>query len=407
MSMPLIPHSLNSVCHNWVNIMSKNQVNRIPFLHQVASHRFQTPYVLTDLSIIDRQLRTFNTQFPNVGVYYALKSNDADTIMRQVNDKVEGYDVASIGEIKKALAIGIKPSRLLFGNPVKSGTAIKKAHDLGVNKFVFQSEGELIKLAQYAPKARVILRISTGKDSTEAFAVSNEKFGSAPENALELLNKAKSLNLVPVGLSFHVGSQMSDPTAWAKALDVCYDLVRKAEKDGIVLNLIDIGGGFPVNYGPLQPGCKIEDIAKATMKKIEECPRKDIKFIAEPGRYLVAESSCVVTTILEVDQRTDKKWLFADVSIFHAFMEKFGFNEFPFPVYKIGDTGITQHEHYALTGPTCDSFDTMSKDVNLPEGLKIGDKLMINHSGAYSLVYASRFNGFNIPRVHFFESVLE
>lgn len=363
--------------------------------------------MLTDLSVVDRQLDTFTTQFPNVGIYYAVKSNDADTIMRQVNDKVEGYDVASIGEIKKALSIGIKSERLLFGNPVKSSAAIRKAHQLGVNKFVFQSEGELAKLAQYAPKTKVVLRINTGEDSTEAFAVSNEKFGSDPSNAMDLLKKAKDLKLVPLGLSFHVGSQMSDPTAWAKALDVCYDLVRKAEKGGIKLKLIDIGGGFPINYGPLQPGCKLEDIAKVTMKKIKESPRKDIKFIAEPGRYLVAESSCVVTSILEVDQRTDKKWLFTDVSVFHAFMEKFGFNEFPFPVYKVGDSGSVQNEHYAVTGPTCDSFDTMSKDVRLPEGLKIGDKLMINHTGAYSLVYASKFNGFNVPRIHFFESVLE
>jgi ornithine decarboxylase len=377
-------------------------------LDQVRTHKYATPYMITDLSVIGRQSALFKDLLPQVSIFYALKSYDHPRVIRYIDNKVSGYDVASVGEIKKLLAEGVQPDRMLFSNPVKSVNAILRAHKLGVNSFAFQSSNELEKIAKYAPEANVYIRLRIDKGSKSfSFAVSNEKFGASVTDAVALMKQAKQLDLNPIGISFHVGSQMSDSDAWSGAIEECYVVAKQLDKEKITISTINIGGGFPVYYGESQPGCSIEDIANSINKTIKKCPLPNIKFVAELGRFLTAESSQIVTTVIGTEERIGKDWLFVDISVFHAFMEKFGFNEFPYPIYSLNHISKNLDlplESYAVTGPTCDSYDTLDTEVMLPKGLRVGNRLIVGSTGSYSLVYASNFNGFNIPKVYFFES---
>lgn len=370
------------------------------FVNAADGSTFDTPYMLTDLDIVRSQCRLFRENFPSVKLLYAMKSFSDLEVITALDDLVDGYDVASIKEIRALIGREIAPERLAFGNPVKSTGAIKEATTLGVNRFAFQSRNELTKIADYAPGAQVYVRVMMG-DSEGAIPFSS-KFGCSLDEAIDLLKVAAKMGLNPVGITFHVGSQAKDLRAWSYAVDSAQQLVDKAAKQGILLDVINIGGGFPVEYSSDDP--RIQDIASEVNEVIHSSSRK-LTYMAEPGRFLVADSSVIVTTVIGVEKRLGRTWLYLDVGTFQAFMEVFEFHDFPYPVYSLRhlqqDIKNEKYDAYVLTGPSCDSYDTMALHVELPGDINVGDKLVVCMAGAYTVVYGSTFNGFAVPPRHF------
>lgn len=371
----------------------------IPF-EKIAASDYDTPFMLTNLEIIKGQCEEFTHALPQVGIYYAFKALDNDTIVQSVDHLIAGYDVASIGEITRIVNLGISADRLLFSNPVKSADAIKQAYALGVRTYAFQSVSELEKLAAHAPESRLFLRVMV-PDGEGSLAFSS-KFGCNPQDAPQIFAQAYAAGFTNIGLSFHIGSQSNDADAWDRALGVCRAIIDDVAQHDMEVCAIDLGGGFPVRYDDTV--LEFSVIAESLRQAIARYNLQDMPMVAEPGRYLVADSSAIVCTIIGVEQRNDNIWLFTDVGSFQAFVEIFEFEYWPYPVYSLKhgmnteDIALTE---YTLTGPSCDSYDTLTRSIMLPANLQVGDKLVIDKTGAYTTVYGSNFNGFAVPKIHF------
>jgi ornithine decarboxylase len=371
------------------------------WLERIAlAGEFEAPIILTDVEIIEDKCRTYKSNFPDISLCYAVKAFPHEVVLSSVEPFVDGFDVASVAEIRTLLKLGVDQSRMNYSNPVKSEASIKEAARLGVTKFAFQSMGELDKITKHAAGAEVYARVKMG-DSKGAQSFSS-KFGCPVDQVVDLLKYAKKVGLNPVGITFHIGSQATELEAWGHAIRSAQEIITNAREAGVQANLINIGGGLPVQYEQGNPS--VTELANTINEAIENGP-SDIKYVAEPGRFLVADSSVILATVIGREDRADKPWLFIDVGAFQAFIEVFEFDSFFYPVYstrhlRSGHADISQMR-YTLTGPSCDSCDTLSHDIMLPADVKEGDQIMIAMTGAYTVVYGSNFNGFKVPTQHF------
>jgi ornithine decarboxylase len=209
---------------------------------------------------------------------------------------------------------------------------------------------------------------------------------------------ARDLGLVPYGLTFHVGSQCTTPSAWRSALAVAGRLMHRLAEDGIILRMVDLGGGFPARY--TDPVVPIEQYGLVITKALDDVlPYRPEKLAVEPGRYLVAESAVLVSTVLGREERSGEEWVYLDVGVYNGLMEtQQTLNQWAYPMWtsRSGDDRA-QLIPYTVAGPSCDSADMMFVATPLPDSLDLGDLVMIGSAGAYTLSYASNFNGFPPP----------
>jgi len=359
-----------------------------------------TPFMLTDLDVIRRNCRDFRASLPNLKLYYAVKAFYSPEIIQALSPEVDGFDVASLKEVKDMLSFGIKPSRLNFSNPVKSSDSIKKAYRLGVKKFAFQSLSELGKLQMHAPGASVYARVKI-KD-LPSFVPLSEKFGCNLDEVVDLLLYAKQVGLKPIGLTFHVGSQLLDHTAWEDSINLANLVIKEARSKGINATEVNVGGGFPTRYFQGDPDIKM--VSEYVNRSLNRSG--DITYVAEPGRYIVADSSVIVSKVIGVERRNGTNWLFIDTGLFQSFLGTMHYETFPYQPISLShqrlDQGMkTNMIPYVLTGPTCDSQDIISLKVFLPSDLALDDLLIFPNTGAYTVVYGSNFNGFSVPKNYF------
>jgi ornithine decarboxylase len=208
----------------------------------------ETPFLVVDTATIDHQYDDLTRHFPFARLYYAVKANPAPQILSLLRDKGASFDIASIFELDKVLALGVTPDRISFGNTIKKAKDIRTFYQKGVRMFATDSESDLRNIAKAAPGSKVYARILTEGSMTADWPLSR-KFGCESDMAMDLLILARDLGLEPYGVSFHVGSQQREIGAWDAALGkvkVIFDRLR--EEDGLKLKMINMGGGFPANY---------------------------------------------------------------------------------------------------------------------------------------------------------------
>jgi ornithine decarboxylase len=356
----------------------------------------ETPFLIFDENIVSHQLMRFRSALPGVCAYYAMKCNGDLTILRKLHEQGSHFEIASIGELHSLLELGVHAEDVLFSNPVKAPSAIARAHAAGVWRFSFDSEGELEKIASVAPGSAVYLRLRVD-DSDSVFPLSR-KFGATPEEGVRLLCRARELGLRAYGVTFHVGSQCTRPATWGRAIEVSSRLMARLDARGIRITMLNLGGGFPARYGPEIPS--IGSIGATIMQALEEhLPYRPELVAAEPGRFMVAESGVLVASVLGRTVRDGQNWLYLDVGAYNGLMETLQTGQtWEFPIWtSIEGPAASELDSFTVTGPSCDSSDTMFQDVLLPASLEVGDKLYIASAGAYTLSYASSFNGFPLP----------
>lgn len=368
-----------------------------------SSYReLSTPFMLVDIAVIRDHCRLFKKLFPTVTLFYAMKALPEREVLQVVAEESDGFDAASVEEINILLDLGVDPGRIAFNNPVKSPESIEQAIKKGVRVFSFQSREELDKIAKLKVKVDVFVR--TKMDDSHSVVPLSTKFGCANDVAIDLLEYAQSLGLNPAGVAFHVGSQQTGLLEWSKAMRVGQDLIKQAQARGLTTSVLNIGGGFPANYAN---NTTINEVAAEVEKAME--PFRSITYMAEPGRYIVAESSAIVTSIIGIEQRNDKTWLFLDTGIFQAFAGALRFDPFPYPPFCLDcpKSAAQDQQPYILTGPSCDSQDVFPGEMLLPKGLRLGDRLVFPNTGAYTVVYGADFNGFKVPPRVFVDSAKE
>jgi ornithine decarboxylase len=356
---------------------------------------YQTPFFLFDLEKVRYRYSRMSEAFPGAAIYYAVKANNHGEVLKTLVSAGSKFDIGSKHEAELILDLGVDPKDMIFSAPIKLHSHIRDTFEMGLDHFVFDSEDELGKLALLAPGSKVMVRLAV--DNKGSFFPLSTKFGAPPEQAASLLRAAGELGLVPNGIAFHVGSQCSCQQTWRRAMESAAEVNEALARDGVNCPALDIGGGFPIKYSDDVPS--IEEIAHEIYDVFESRFPSDTKLIIEPGRYLVGESAVLASTVIGRARRADKNWLFLDASAFHGLLEAQQFNgRFPYPVKTL--INGQEKKKYVLSGPTCDPDDTILAEVWLPE-VKVGDKLYILNTGAYSFVYATNFHGFAPPDIHF------
>jgi len=354
--------------------------------------RYRTPYLLMDLGRVAAAYRAFQAALPVDAIHYAVKCNPDHRVLAALDAQGARFEIASFTELARLKAIGVKPADVLFSNPVKPPEHVAKAHRAGCWRFAADGAAELDKLAVHAPGSAVYVRL---RAQPAASGVPSEgKFGVDAEAAYGLLCGAAERGLRPYGLAFHVGSQMTVPSAWADMLDLAGVLMEKLAVAGIRLEMLDIGGGFPARYA--DPVLDASAFGAVIREGLDRLPYRPW-VVAEPGRALVAEAGVLVTTVIGSAERGGRDWVHLDVGAFNGLMEALETgNTLAYPL-----TGSRRlaNGRAQLTGPSCDSQDTIMYNAPLSAGLACGDRVYVGSAGAYTTAYASPFNGFDVPKV--------
>lgn len=377
--------------------IEKSQAGIIPestlfkTLRYLDKEKIETPFLLIDGDKVREKTSMIGRYIRNAKVFYAVKANPDIKILRYLNKLMLGFEIASEGELEMLSSIGVEPSRIISSNPVKSLKFLDIAAAYGVNRFSFDSEEEVKKLARVIPGCSVYVRLSVPNEGSE-WPLS-KKFGLELEEALSLLLYAKDMGLNPVGITFHVGSQCTNIYNWNIALDKAKNLWDAAIKKGLKMSLLNIGGGYPIRYTKNVIG--IEAIEKNVNNLIYERFPEDIEIHIEPGRAVVGDAGVFVATVIGKAMRGDKDWLYIDVGVFNGLMESVGGIKYSYIVETHKQTGA--RKQWTVAGPSCDSFDVIDKNVTLSDP-QVGDLILILSSGAYTVSYASEFNGFSIPK---------
>ncbi len=322
-------------------------------------------------------------------VAYAYKANSSVFLLGALYGAgITQFDVASVAELEDAATIpGV---RLHFMHPVKSRYAIRRAYfDYDIKCFALDTEEELQKIVEETEGAKdleLFVRISVPAKNSRVPL--EHKFGVTGQKAQRLLVKTRQV-ADELGITFHVGSQTTTPDAYAMAFE---EVKKHIVKAGVVVDAIDIGGGFPSRYTDSVPARLSDfiDVIKASMAKMpvtEHC-----RLICEPGRALVAEAESL---IVKVDLRKGNNQLFINDGGYGALFDSAHLG-FVFPVRLIRD-GLDPNEPlqpFEFWGPTCNSIDHMKGPFMLPASVREGDYIEIGNVGAYGRALATRFNGY-------------
>jgi ornithine decarboxylase len=352
------------------------------------------PCLVVDIDVVRDNYLAFAKALPDTRVYYAVKANPAPEIIKLLTELGSCFDVASISETESVLAAGCTPDRISYGNTIKKESEIAAAHRLGVTLFAVDCEAEVEKVARSAPGSRVICRIHCDGSGSE-WPLSR-KFGCEPDYAVDILELAHRRGLVPYGISFHVGSQQHNIEAWDRALASTAAIFRGCAERGISLSLVNLGGGFPAKY--LRKTPKLESYGKAIFRALRKHFGNAIpETIIEPGRGLVGNAGVIESEVVLIAKRSaedEVRWVYLDIGKFHGLAETID-ESIRYPIRTPKDRD--EMAPCIIAGPTCDSVDVLyeKNPYPLPVSLAIGDKVLIEATGAYTTTYSSvGFNGY-------------
>ncbi len=350
--------------------------------------KHKTPFMLIRRSVLEKQFTRFKKAFPKVTPYYAIKANPNPKIVKTFAELGANFDVASAAEMRAVLRHKVSPKQIIFANTIKSEEDLIAARRRGVRLMTFDNEAELYKIAENFPRAHVLCRIKV--ENRGSVVQLSLKFGAEVAHAFPLLRKAKSLGLVPKGISFHVGSQSTNVENYLQALELTANIFKEAKDNDIPLKIVDIGGGFPIQHFENEIGINFERMAAQIRKQMRELFPKTTEFIAEPGRFFAGPAGVLVTQVIGKSFRDNKHFYYLNDGVYQDFSGMiFDHCKYEFKTLRRGP-----RVQCALAGPTCDSLDILSSSEELPE-LSAGDVVYAKNIGAYSSASAvSNFNGF-------------
>ena len=352
------------------------------------------PCLVVDLDVVRDNYGAFAKALPDSRVFYAVKANPAPELLSLLVSLGSCFDTASVAEIEMVLAAGATPERISFGNTIKKERDIARAFALGVRLFAVDCKAEVEKIGRAAPGAKVFCRFLFGCAGAE-WPLSR-KFGCDPNMAVEVLDHAQRLGLEPCGVSFHVGSQQRRTAAWDEALKSAAAIFRACADRGINLTMVNLGGGFPTKY--LRDVPAVDSYGRSIFRALRKHFGNRIpETIIEPGRGMVGNAGVIEAEVVLVSNKSEHdhvRWVYLDIGKFGGLAETMD-ESIRYPIKTPRDGG--EVGPCVLAGPTCDSADVMyeKRPYELPISLEIGDKVLIEGTGAYTATYAAvAFNGF-------------
>ncbi|GFE83097.1 ornithine decarboxylase [Steroidobacter agaridevorans] len=353
--------------------------------------RFGSPLLVVDCEQVRRQYRALKAALPGVDLHYALKPLPHAAVVSCLRDEGAYFDLATTGEVELVKQQGIAPSRCIHTHPIKRDSDIRDALRYGVTTFVADNPDELKKFVRYRKRAELLIRVSFR--SPNAVVDLSKKFGCAPGDVLGLIEQARRLGVRVKGLSFHVGSQATDPAKYVEAVQACTNIMAEAVLAGLPsLDVLDIGGGYPVAYN--DEVTPIDEFCRPIRAALAKLP-PHVRVIAEPGRFIAAPAAIAVSSVMGKAKRDGRWWYYLDDGLYGSYSGQM-FDHAKYPVSVLREGGELFES--VLSGPTCDSIDVIDECIMLPE-LEMGDLVVGRMMGAYTWASATDFNFFKRAKV--------
>ena len=358
-----------------------------------------TPFYCYSTATLERHYRVFAEAFADVPslVCYAMKANSNQAVIATLARLGAGADVVSGGELKRALAAGVPPEKIMFSGVGKTGSELAAAVEAGILCINVESEAELELLSAIASSkgrtACVSVRVNPDVDAKThakiATGKSENKFGIPISRAREVYAHAGKLKgLRASGVDMHIGSQITDLQPFDDAFALLSEFVRALRADGHHIEHVDLGGGLGIPYRednepPPDPAAYAAIVKRATRGL-------DCKLIFEPGRMIVGNAGILVTRVIYVKRGEAKSFVIVDAAmndlirptLYEAYHDVRPVNERPSSAPRmIAD----------VVGPVCETGDYLALDRDIPEP-KAGDLIAVMTAGAYGAVQAGTYN---------------
>ncbi|RLG40604.1 MAG: diaminopimelate decarboxylase [Thermoproteota archaeon] len=363
------------------------------------AEKFGTPLYVVDAQRIRENYRRFRDAFssyPRVLIAYAYKANPNLAVCSILKDEGAGAEVVSGGELYIALKVGVDPEKIVFDGVSKGEEELRMAIEEEIGAINVESLEELRKIEKIASrlgkKARIGVRLNPDvpvrTHPHDVTGARHSKFGLDFKSALKAYEMAMKMRNIEVkGVHIHIGSQITQVDSFKSAALKLFDLASRLRGMGITLEYLDLGGGLGVTQGKDHLKEYADALLKVIREKAEELDLGEPKLIFEPGRYIVADSSVLLTRVNYVKEIFGRKWVLVDA----------GMNDFIRPAmygatHKIVPVNKPQgEERYDVGGPICESSDVFGRDVRLPK-MEAGDLLAILDVGAYGICMSSQYN---------------
>jgi diaminopimelate decarboxylase len=390
--------------------------------------RLPTPFFLFSRSKIVANVAALRDAFTqrhlDTEVFFASKACSNLWFLRQVRETGIGLEVNSGGELWKALRAGFSPERVVFNGVAKTAAELEEAARRGIGAVVVDSLEELERLAAAAAAAgraaNVLLRVDVQvptQTRPEMQTAYGGKFGIDLDDAVAAFGRAHRLaGIAPRGLHLHIGSQITTPEPYARAVETALDLVNEVERAlGLKLESLDVGGGFAVPYR--QTGStsdpsdyfyaphSLDDYAEAVCAPLQR-RQSAVKLLIEPGRSLAATTGLIVTRVESVKTKHlrdssgrrigDEHWLLLDAG-YNTMLDLLAVSWY-FPVRTANRAGEAADSPFRLAGPLCDAGDVFLGDDDtpwrrFPAATSAGDVMVVLNTGAYALELMTDYNG--------------
>ena len=372
----------------------------------ITAMRPDQPLFCFSAPALAARLKRFKGGFAG-DVCFAVKAAPLPQIVNTlIAGGIDGFDVASPAEM--ALVRGLSAdARLYYNNPVKSADEIAAAfRHYGVTHFTVDDVAELAKIARIVPagpnvEIAVRFRLADHAYGTKAAYAFHTKFGALAAEAAALLRQADRLGFA-VSLSFHPGSQCTDPASFAAHVAEAADIANRA---GVTLKRLNVGGGFPAAY-PGSPAPALETYFSTIAEAAAAHFPQGIKLIAEPGRALAAPAMSLLTRI---KHRRPSGEIFLNDGLYGGLMELLMADiALPVRCWKADGTPLAGENKPAVVfGPTCDSIDRLPRQIDLACAAAEGDYVEFGLAGAYSAATVTRFNGYGALSLVAVDNILQ
>ncbi len=363
---------------------------------------YGTPLYIYDFDYITRRYLELKEAFKarKSIVFYALKANSNLSVLKHLRDLGAGCDCVSIGEVKRALFVGVPKYKIIFSGVGKCDAEIKEALLNDILMINLESFEEMLRVESIAKElekvARISVRVNPNIDAKTHPYISTglheNKFGVDIQTAKKIYLKAKQSNFLdPVGIHFHIGSQILEIEPFKEASKIVSDLVRSLNALNIELKFFDIGGGLGIDYN----GEKTIDPYAYAQAVLENLSGLDVTLACEPGRYLVGNSGYFLTKVLYEKENSHKRFVIVDGAM-NDLLRPALYNTF----HKVELLESKNRPDSTLlcdvVGPICESGDFFIKDIKLPK-TKHDDLIVVHSAGAYGFSMSSNYN--SRPRV--------
>ncbi|WP_169776821.1 diaminopimelate decarboxylase [Campylobacter mucosalis] len=356
--------------------------------------KYGTPLYVYDFNHISTQYTQLKSAFSGRKslVCYAVKANSNLSILKHLANLGAGFDCVSIGEVKRALMAGAKPYQIIFSGVGKSDDEIKTALQSEILMINLESEAELDRVEAIAKElnktARISIRINPDVDAKThpyiSTGLNENKFGVDIVTAKKMYLKAKnSAHIEPVGVHFHIGSQLTDTQPIIDAAKIVSKILSELKSLEIDIKFFDIGGGVGITYQD-EEAVNLYNYAQGILAALNG---QDVTIVCEPGRFIVGNSGVLITSVLYEKFNKNKRFVVVDAAM----------NDLIRPSLYDAHHGVEfvgedeQISPCDIVGPICESGDFLAKNIQLPT-CKSGDLLVVKSAGAYGFSMSSNYN---------------